>query len=151
MFNSTFSGCSGLTGIIPSGLFAGISGAPAEEMFHYTFSSCTGLTSIPAGLFGTFTGAPAGKMFRHTFSDCTGLTGIADGIWDLSGLTDTNVNGIFDRMFYGCTNITSASPNIAPGSSVKLYQKFTSYSPDNTPFAGCTSMADYASIPAAWK
>jgi hypothetical protein len=154
MFHGTFESCGGLTGAIPAGLFAGISGAPASWMFYVTFYGCTGLTgTIPSGLFGTFTGASATNMFHGTFWNCTGLTGIADGIWDLSGLDDPLGYRPFDSLFKDCTKITSASPNIAPGSSVRLYEKFTNYVPTSTtkPFVGCTGMSDYASIPSGWK
>ena len=43
---SLFSGCSGLMGAIPSGLFGTFDGAPAQSMFSNTFNGCTNLTSI---------------------------------------------------------------------------------------------------------
>jgi hypothetical protein len=151
MFHGTFQYDSGLTSL-PAGLFAGINGATAEGMFYATFYNCTGLTgTVPAGFFGKFTGTPVESIFNATFYNCRGLTGIADGIWDLSGLTNVSVIQPFDDMFNGCTSITTASPNIAPGSSVRLYQKFTAHTPIYGAFRYCAGMADYASIPAAWK
>ncbi|MCL2331024.1 MAG: hypothetical protein FWC61_00575, partial [Proteobacteria bacterium] len=153
MFFNTFSGCTGLTSI-PSGLFAGINGAPTNSMFNQTFYGCTGLTgSVPAGLFGTFTGAPTQDMFNQTFANCTGLTGISDGIWDLSGLSNTSAVRMFNGTFAGCSNITSESPSIAAGSSTKLWTKFSAFTPTagQGTFAGATKLADYASIPAGWK
>jgi hypothetical protein len=154
MFFNTFAYCAGLTGSIPAGLFAGISGQPRRSMFQNTFGSCTGLTgTVPSGLFGKFTGYDADGMFYATFTKCTNLTGIADGIWDISEITHLTDLALFLGLFSSCNKITTASPNIAPGSSVRLYQKFADYVPNSAmkPFTGCTSMADYASIPAAWK
>jgi hypothetical protein len=152
MFDRTFARCSSLTGAIPAGLFSGISGAPAQQMFYQTFYGCTGLTGIiPAGLFGTLNGAPAQYMFYSTFYGCTGLTGIADGIWNISGVTNADATSVFGNMFMDCNKITSASPNIAPGSSVRLYTKFTAITSPGAPFSGCTSMSDYASMPDGWK
>jgi hypothetical protein len=45
--------------------------------------------------------------------------------------------------------ITTATPSIARGSNVKLWQHFTMYSAKV--FGSATSLADYADIPAAWK
>ncbi len=78
-FYDTFYNCTGLTGNIPSDLFSGISGAPAERMFNYTFERCSGLTgTVPAGLFSGLSGAAADYMFNNTFSGCSGLTGYVD-------------------------------------------------------------------------
>ena len=74
-FYMTFSGASNMTGSIPSGLFAGISGAPASQMFNYTFYGCSGLTSIPENLFGNISGTAQNYMFYRTFYKCTSLTG----------------------------------------------------------------------------
>ncbi|MCL2331627.1 MAG: hypothetical protein FWC61_03735 [Proteobacteria bacterium] len=151
MFSQTFYNCTGLTGSVPAGLFSGISGAPAQYMFSNTFYGCTGLTgSVPAGLFGTFTGAPATGMFYNTFGGCTGLTGIANGIWDLSGVSNASASMMFTQTFYNCSNITSPSPSIAPGSTTKLWTQFSAFTGGMT-FYGATKLADYASIPTGWK
>ena len=64
MFNSTFYGCSKLTGSIPVGLFGDISGAPAQNMFYSTFRGCSNLTgTIPTGLFGDISETPVAVVF----------------------------------------------------------------------------------------
>ena len=151
MFSETFYNCIGLTGSIPSGLFGTLSGNPANYMFYCTFTTCRNLTgSIPAGLFGTLSGNPANYMFCNTFNGCRELTGIEGGIWDLTGLSNTNANYAFDSMFYGANKIITAPPTIAPGSSINLWDHFTVLNPGR-PFAGCSGMIGYASIPAAWR
>jgi hypothetical protein len=70
MFFSTFYGCSGLEGSIPSDLLSGKSGAPATSMFYGTFNGCSGITGghlvLPASI--TFTDAnivgPLSRMMR---------------------------------------------------------------------------------------
>ena len=73
MFSDTFSN----TAIteIPDGLFAGISGAPAERMFSGTFENCTELQSIPENLFRNISGKYPNFTFYRTFANCTSLTG----------------------------------------------------------------------------
>lgn len=152
MFDTTFMGCTGLTKI-PSGLFKTISGPTAPYMFQGTFSGCTGLTgNVPSELFGKYTGHIAG--FNSTFGGCTGLTGIEDGIWDISATTGSFEDSFLDAfigMFYGCTNITSASPSLAKGSNIKLWQKFGLPKYNSYVFFNCTKMADYNQIPWEWK
>ncbi len=67
MFHGTFYGCSKLRSNIPTGLFAGISGAPAQGMFSQTFYQCTKITGIDANVFGDLTGAAQTDMFKQTF------------------------------------------------------------------------------------
>ena len=151
MFENTFVNCTSLTSI-PSGLFARISGATDSRIFANTFWGCTGLTgSIPAGLFGKLTGEAFGMMFEGTFGSCTGLTGIADGIWDLSGVTNTVDSDFLYQTFYNCSNITSASPSVKAGSATKLWTQFSNHVTGSQTFTGATKMADYSSIPAGWK
>jgi len=151
MFSGTFYHCSELAGAIPAGLFGTISGTPAELMFQNTFSYCSGLTgAIPAGLFGTISGAPANGMFAGTFEGCSGLTGIDDGIWDLTGLTNTNISNAFYQTFSDCNNITTTPPTIAFGNTTNLWEHFTAMTNQNT-FSNATQMVGYASIPSDWK
>ena len=74
-FYQTFFNAYNMTGAIPAGLFAGISGKPASDMFSSTFSGCSGLTSIPENLFGNISGTAQDSMFYRTFYNCTSLTG----------------------------------------------------------------------------
>ena len=73
MFSGTFSNTA-LTEI-PADLFAGIQGAPAEDMFDSTFYSCSELQSIPENLFAGISGPAATDMFAGTFVFCFSLTG----------------------------------------------------------------------------
>jgi hypothetical protein len=110
MFFFTFSGCSNLTGSIPSGLFGNISGAPAGYMFYATFQGCSKLTgSIPSGLFGDISGTPAFFMFSATFNGCSKLTGsIPSGLFgDISGAP---AFFMFGYTFLGCSNLTGSIP-----------------------------------------
>ncbi len=111
MFQSTFNGCSNLTGSIPSGLFGNISGAPAIGMFGNTFYGCSNLTgSIPSGLFGNISGAPAQSMFGNTFFDCSKLTGsIPSGLF--GAISGAPANSMFYATFRGCSNLTGPIPS----------------------------------------
>lgn len=151
MFSDTFRDCSSLTGSIPAGLFGNISGQAADGIFGKTFENCSGLTGIvPAGLFGTYTGDPGSYMFAGTFKGCSGLTGVADGIWNLSGINDMPKDWWIAEVFQYASGITSATPTIAKGSTVKLWQKFP-LTGGMGQFNGATSFSDYSSIPAGWK
>ena len=109
-FYNTFYNCTNMTGSIPSGLFSGISGAPADYMFSGTFSGCSGLTgSIPDGLFANLSGAPAAGMFNGTFSGCSGLTGsIPENLF--AGISGAPASSMFRNTFYGCSGLTGAIP-----------------------------------------
>ena len=109
MFMSTFDGCSGLSGAIPSGLF-GVNGAPQENLFRYTFRGCTGLTgAIPNGLFAGIVGAPAQNMFSGTFKGCSGLVGeISTALF--KGVEGTPASYMFAETFYGCSGLTGNIP-----------------------------------------
>ena len=74
-FWMTFYNATNMKGSIPSDLFAGISGAPADSMFSGTFLACSKLTSIPENLFGNISGTAQDNMFSSMFDSCTSLTG----------------------------------------------------------------------------
>ena len=111
-FYRTFEGCSGLTSI-PENLFAGISGAPASNMFSNTFYGCSGLTSIPADLFAGISGAPASSMFSGTFSGCSGLTSIPENLF--AGISGAPASNMFSNTFYGCRGLTSIPADLFAG------------------------------------
>ncbi|MFQ6744949.1 MAG: hypothetical protein ACLRFN_03175, partial [Alphaproteobacteria bacterium] len=103
-------GCYAKITSIPAGLFAGISGAPADSMFSSTFSDCRNLTTIPNGLFAGISGAPASNMFARTFSGCSGLTGaIPDGLF--GNLTGAPASNMFYGTFFRCSGLTGAIPD----------------------------------------
>ena len=141
MFNSTFRGCSGLTGSIPENLFAGISGAPATYMFSDTFSGCSGLTgSIPENLFSGISGAPAHSMFYFTFSGCSGLTGsIPENLF--SGISGAPAYGMFYSTFSGCSGLTGSIPNHLFGnlSGTLASNSYSFYAT----FSNCTNLSGY--------
>ena len=179
-FYETFYGAYNMTGSIPENLFAGISGAPASNMFNSTFSNCSGLTgAIPDGLFGNLTGAPASGMFSHTFHVCSGLTGaIPDGLF--AGISGAPASNMFDYTFYGCSGLTSIPENLfgnisgtaqssmfnrtfynctsltGPSARINgqyLYEIWPSATTSqvNEMYYNATGLSDYSNIPSAWK
>lgn len=109
-FYETFYDCSNMTGIIPLGLFNGISGQPTRSMFNSTFSNCSGLTgSIPAGLFGNISGAPITQLFMKTFYNCSRLTGSIPATL-FSGISGLPANQMFSNTFNGCSGLTGSIP-----------------------------------------
>ena len=152
MFQSTFYGCSKLTGPIPSGLFGAISGAPAGNMFCDTFNGCSNLTGpIPPDLFGAISGAPASSMFSNTFNGCSNLTGpIPSGLFGaISGAPATYM---FNGTFRNCSKLTGESA-LMPDGDTHLYEQFSTASGtqcDNC-YLGATGLDDYDDIPAEWK
>jgi hypothetical protein len=133
---------------IPAGLFSGIQGPPAQNMFHYTFGNCTGLTSIPAGLFAGIQGAPAVGMFSWTFMNCSGLTSIPADLF--GNISGEPVSSMFDSTFDGCKSLTGPSATI---NGQYLYDLFPTAT--QTHVSRCyyylTKLSDYSKIPAAWK
>jgi hypothetical protein len=139
MFLSTFKNCAGLTGSIPAGLFAGISGAPAFGMFRHTFFSCSGLTgSIPANLFAGIVGAPQGSIFLQTFANCSNLTGaIPENLF--AGISGAPATWMFAGTFQNCSKLSGELPAelFAGISGAPKSQMF------NSTFAGCASLTGY--------
>ena len=109
IFYQTFYNAINMTGSIPSDLFAGISGKPAENMFSNTFENCSGLTSIPAGLFAGISGKPASSMFSDTFSGCSGLTSIPSDLF--AGISGAPASYMFYGTFSRCSGLTGAIPD----------------------------------------
>jgi hypothetical protein len=140
-FFLTFSSCSKIAGPIPENLFAGLNGAPIQDMFDGTFSGCTGLTgTIPAGLFSGITGAPASGLFTGTFSGCTGLTGsIPSSLF--AGISGAPASQMYNNTFSGCTGLTGSIP---AGLFGAISGTPASYMYNNT-FSGCTGLT--GSIP----
>ena len=133
-FYSTFYGASNMKGAIPANLFAGISGAPVNDMFYGTFQGCSGLTgAIPDGLFAGISGAPAPYMFASTFHGCSGLTSIPAGLF--AGISGAPVSFMFSNTFYGCSGLTSIPAGLFAGiSGVPAFYMF-SYT-----FSGCSKL-----------
>ena len=149
LFVQTFQDASNMTGSIPSDLFAGISGAPAEGMFANTFYGCSGLTgAIPDGLFGNLTGAPASSMFDSTFSGCSGLTSIPENLF--GNISGTAKGSMFTETFYNCTSLTGPSARINGQYLYEIWPSVTGLYVLNM-YAGCIGLSDYSSIPYPWK
>ena len=101
-FTDAFRDCSNLTGVIPAGLFTGVTGAPTANMFRATFSGVTDMSCrIPAGLFSGITGATTSTGFIDTFNgfcaDNANGTFIPSGLFDNTRITLTSggMDGIF--------------------------------------------------------
>ncbi len=148
-FIYTFDAARDLTGSIPENLFAGISGAPAEDMFAHTFSNCSGLTgSIPDGLFGNLTGAPASGMFRGTFMNCRSLTSIPENLFG-------NISGpaqdlMFAYTFSDCSGLTGPSARINGQYLYEIWPTATT-SEVSDMYQNATGLSDYSNIPTVWK
>ena len=143
-----FSGCSGLTGAIPDGLFGNLTGAPASGMFSHTFHVCSGLTgAIPDGLFAGISGAPASNMFDYTFYGCSGLTSIPENLF--GNISGTAQSSMFNRTFYNCTSLTGPSARINGQYLYEIWPDATTQFGDM--YYRATGLSDYSNIPAAWK
>lgn len=106
----TFANCANMIGEIPEELFAGVVGAPVENMFSGTFYGCSGLTgNIPENLFAGISGEPAKYMFLYTFFRCSGITGsIPEKLF--AGIKGNPALGMFKGTFIGCENLTGNIP-----------------------------------------
>ena len=147
-FFYTFQNAYNMKGSIPSDLFAGISGAPANNMFYGTFSGCRGLTSIPDGLFAGISGAPASYMFYGTFSGCSGLTSIPENLF--GNISGTAQSSMFRQTFYNCTSLTGPSARINGQYLYEIWPDAT-FNQVGWMYRGATGLSDYATMPSNWK
>ncbi len=139
-FCRTFFSNTNLTGEIPADLFAGISGAPAEDMFSYTFYGCRGLTGIGGPLFARISGAPAQYMFAGTFYGCSGLTGsIPENLF--AGISGAPASYMFNDTFYNCAGLTGTIPENLFGNISGTPADYMFY----RTFSGCSGLT--GSIP----
>ena len=106
-FNSTFFGCTGLTGAIQDDLFR-YNTLVSTDGFAYTFYGCTGLTgAIPADLF-RYNTLVSTNGFIFTFYGCSGLTGsIPTDLFRYNPLV--SMSG-FCATFFGCYGLTGSIP-----------------------------------------
>ena len=75
MFMSAFQNTA-INGLLPSGLFADMSGPISENLFRETFSGCSELTGeIPSDLFANLSGQLQARTFYATFQGCAKLEG----------------------------------------------------------------------------
>jgi len=149
---------SGITSI-PYGLF---DNCPLTSI-NAIFTTCTALTSIPDGLFAGKTTITSGQYPFKTcynlitlgsgvFSGCTGMTNITQHFYGCSNIitlppdTYSGLDGSLTNVtqaFYNCNKITSAS--------IPFWDWTTPPTTTSNCYQFCTSMSDYATIPAGYK
>ena len=101
---------------IPAGLFAGISGPPAEGMFYQTFYKCTKLGGIDDGVFGDLSGDAQPNMFVGTFYSDNKLYGYSpkiNGQYLYEIWPNATQNQVGDA-FYKCNKLSdyNTMPNV---------------------------------------
>jgi hypothetical protein len=137
MFSGTFSTTWTIKNI-PAGLFAGISGEPAQNMFNNTFGGSTGLINIgydaeteTSGhpIFGDISGAWASGMFTNTFNN------------------DTKLASESAKM----TVVTENDDGTFTTEDKFLYEVWPTPPGDANTYNGATGLTDYANIPELWK
>lgn len=162
-FAWTFAKCYALTNV-PAGLF---NRHPKVTTFDHVFYNCYVLTSLSSGMF---TNNPRATTFAYAFYQCRALTSIPQGLFDKNTAVTT-----FASAFYGCTNLTSLPSDLFANnanvtnftSAFENCSQLTGESPTGPAgkklwelipapigtrcFRGCTSLTDYAAIPAEWK
>jgi len=102
MFKSTFE-YSSITGELREGLTAGITGAPTERIFQYTFGN-TSISIIHDDLFAGINGPVQPYSFAGAFVS-SGITFIPSQLF--SGITGPGAEGAFAGVFYECEQILS--------------------------------------------
>ena len=131
MFESTFNGCTNLTGAVPAGMFSGISGAPAQEMFRQTFQN-TKITSVGNNFLGQITsGGGAVQMFYNTFNNCKQLTTVPVDMFNFNNVTTGS--SMFAGTFSGDTALTTL-PVIAGFDGIPAQDMFSGT------FQNCSSL-----------
>lgn len=136
MFRETFR-ASGLTAV-PSGLFANVS-VGAKGLFENTFRESPNLRAVESDVFSDII-APSENMFGGTFWDCSALENIAHDLFEnidggasklfystfrntaikeipaeLFVSINTNSPHLFDRTFYGCSNLSTIPSDLFSG------------------------------------
>lgn len=125
----TFWGCSSLehAPVIPSSV----------TNMYSTFNNCLSLTVPPI--------LPSGvSNISYTFANCTGLENI-DGIWPES-FTATSID--ISYMFFRTRSLGKPT-GTAP--AALLWEDTSKTWTSTEAFANCTSLTNYADIPAGWK
>lgn len=142
---------SAVSGVIPT-MFAGITGAPVEDMFYRTFSDCKNITGIGGALFAGISGKPQTRMFAEVFYKSANLSGtIPLNLFGTYTSTDVKTTGsnMFQRVFSGCSKLTGDSAKVSvDGTPTYLYNIWSSGGSDA--YNGATGLADYDSIPSSW-
>ena len=156
-FAATFSHCYGLIEL-PDGLLAN---NHIATNFSYCFDDCNLLTTLPKHLFN---GCISGVDFNHCFLDCAELLMVPEELFKSSPLALD-----FNNCFASCTSLTAIpaelflyntivedfwscfdSDSALTGNAPTLWLRDPE--PDGSGcFYGCTNLANYATIPTAWK
>lgn len=129
-FRSCFEGCTSLQAIHEN-LFVVCT---AAKNFGYCFRDCSSITAIPAGLFASCTEATS---FGYCFYGCNQIASIPEDLFSNCKSVDN-----FEACFYGNSGIKSDVPELW-----KTHESATSHS---NCFSGCTSAANYRSVPQSW-
>ncbi|MBR2511301.1 MAG: InlB B-repeat-containing protein, partial [Alphaproteobacteria bacterium] len=130
LFTKTFYGCETLSSQIPSDLFYGITGQPADYMFKQTFYGCSLLTSVPVNLFSGVSGTATG-LFEGTFAN-TNLTGDITGLF--AGIKGIPADYMFSETFLN-TNLKVIPDSLFDGVKGETEGNVGKYMFENT-FAG---------------
>ncbi|MCL2758334.1 MAG: hypothetical protein FWE64_03375, partial [Alphaproteobacteria bacterium] len=135
-FFETFMNLIGLTGPIPSNLFAGVQGPPISHMFRSTFNGSAAITGeIPSNLFAGIQGRPAAGVFQATFNGCSGLTGsIPENLF--AGIQGPPAATMFQGTFSGASGLTGS----IPGNLFAGIQGRPTVSMFNTTFLDCSGL-----------
>ncbi len=129
--DTIFSGCTSLTGSIPSGLFAS---AVNTSLYYAGFNGCAGLTgSIPANLFLNNSKV---TTYQSIFNGCKGLTGSIPGALFSYSPNVTN----FSYAFTNCEKLSGLIPS-------NLFANNTLATHFTSTLFGCKGLT--GSIPAA--
>ena len=131
--SNIFNGCSRLT-TIPETFTLGNSVTDCSYMFR----NCSSLTTIPSTLTIPDSVTNCSSMFR----DCTSLISDISNIWPSAWNYTGRIN--INDMFNSCSKIVGTVP------ADKLWNSGKTFNSSSC-FAGCTSLTNYAEIPAGWK
>ena len=159
-FNSTFSGCLNITQI-PNDLFKYCTGT---TNLTGTFLNCTSLTAIPTDLYRYNT---AITSMSTTFQGCLALTSIPEDLFyynnlitDYSSCFIYSLNVVLPTRLFNLSNLSivtnfnnfigqSTTSNNVTGTIQDIWNYTTATSV--AAFRNTINIANYASIPAAWK
>jgi len=112
----------------------------AATHFNGAFSQCGGITTIPENLFRYNINA---INFSSVFSNNSAITSLPPNLF-LYNIAAVN----FEFAFSNCTNMTGSGLAIINNTALPGH---TTPTATNDCFFNCTSLSDYATIPAAWK
>ncbi len=125
-------GCTELTGVTISFFQFMVSVTTLQRAFF----GCSKLVNLPSGLFSKQVNC---RNYSELFSNAIALTNVPSVLFPATLESATS----FRRAFYMCSNINTDVP--------ALWNSPVSSNNGSDCYYGCTSAANYASIPTAWK